>query len=103
MFARLGKLEIRCDAPAYTVVEACEKLGYHSPLDVRWLRLSHFLNKQGQTPWQWLFGRSQSRVINCPCGHAMPAFENYTFTFITQKVVNYLLGQCPRCRTMFWE
>jgi hypothetical protein len=103
MFSRLGKLEVRCDAPAYSVVEACENLGFQSPLDVRWLRLGRFLKEQGQTPWQWIFGRSQDKEITCPCGQPMPKFDHYTFTFITNKMIDYLLGQCPRCRTMFWE
>jgi hypothetical protein len=101
--SRLGKLEIRCDAPPYSVVEACAELGFQSPLDIRWLRLRHFLSEHGQTPWQWIFGRSQTREITCPCGQSLPKFDNYTFTFVSAKKVNYLLGQCPRCRTIFWE
>ena len=31
-----GLSEIECDAPAYSVVQACRKLGLQSPEDVRW-------------------------------------------------------------------
>jgi hypothetical protein len=29
--------------------------------------------------------------------------EGYTFTFASGKEAEYLLGQCRRCRTIFWE
>jgi hypothetical protein len=37
------------------------------------------------------------------CGHVLPTLEKYAFTFAFGKVVDFLLGQCHRCRTMFWE
>jgi hypothetical protein len=49
MFSRLGPINIDCDAPAYGVVEACEKLGFQSPLDVRWCGMSHVHEGQRET------------------------------------------------------
>jgi hypothetical protein len=64
MFSRLGPIDLKCDAPLYSVVAACGKLGFQSPLDVRWCRTSHFLGGQrepggGFHPLLWLFGGSQ--------------------------------------------
>jgi len=44
MFRQSMQLEICCDAPPYGIVRACAKCGFASPLDVRWCRLSHFVN-----------------------------------------------------------
>jgi len=35
---RLGPILIDCDAPPYAIVQACERRGLRSPLDVRWCR-----------------------------------------------------------------
>jgi len=58
-------IDIECDAPSYAFVEACEKVGFRSPLDVRWCRMSHFLGSQrepdgGFHPLRWLFGGGQN-------------------------------------------
>ena len=110
MFSRLGPIDIECDAPLYSVVEACEGLGFQSPLDVRWCRMSHVLRGQrelggvvGFHPLRWLFGSSQPAKTICTCGQPLPPMERYTFTFASEKEAHYLLGQCCRCRTMYWE
>jgi hypothetical protein len=36
----LASIYLCCDAPPYPIVKACEDLGFLSPLDVRWARLS---------------------------------------------------------------
>jgi len=110
MFSRLGPINIDCDAPLYSVVEACEKLGFQSPLDVRWCRMSHVLGGQRESsgvvgfhPLLWMFGSIQPPEATCTCGQSLPLMERYTLTFAWEKEAHYLLGQCRRCRTMFWE
>ena len=110
MSSRLGPMDLDCDAPLYSVVKACEGLGFQSPLDVRWCRRSHVLGGQrelggvvGFHPFQWLFGGSQRPKTICTCGQPLPLMERFTFTFASEKEADYLLGQCCRCRTMYWE
>ena len=106
----LGPMDIEFDAPPYSVVKACEGLGFQSPLDVRWCRMSHVLRGQrelggvvGFHPLRWLFGSGQPPKTTCSCGRALPLIECFTFTFVSEKEARYLLGQCCRCRTMYWE
>jgi hypothetical protein len=108
MYCNLGPIDIECDAPLYSVVEACGTLGFQSPLDVRWCRTSNFLGRQlvpdgGFHPLRWLFGSSRSSKTTCTCGQPRPELGPCTFKFESGKEGHYLLGQCPRCRTMFWE
>jgi len=104
----LGPIDIECDAPPYTVVEACGKLGFRSPLDVRWCRLSQLLGRQrepagGFHPLRWLFGGSQPPKTICTCGQPLPIMQHCACTFASGRADEYLFGQCRRCRTMFWE
>src|SRR5580693_7139879 len=108
MLSRFEQLEIWCDAPPYAVVRACKGCGFHSPLDVRWCRMSEFLKGEGQRwgifgfrLWQWLFGRSKSKERTCSCGQPLPSLKKYEFSFLSKRIGDYLLGQCRRCRTIF--
>jgi hypothetical protein len=95
-----------CDAPPYPVVKACQKLGFHSPLDVRWCRMSHVLTSHGAGSGTlgWLFGMSHSPdKTRCACGQPLPGLERYQFAFASGRTATYLLGQCSRCRTIYWE
>jgi predicted RNA-binding Zn-ribbon protein involved in translation (DUF1610 family) len=110
MLDRFVQFDICCDAPPYGVVHACEKCGFHSPLDVRWCRMSRFLSAEGQRRgnvgvrlWQWFFGKPKPKARTCTCGQPLPGLKKYGFTFLSQKVGDYFLGQCQRCRTMFWD
>jgi hypothetical protein len=110
MFSQLGRLEICCDAPPYDVVRACEKYGFYRPLDVRWCRMNYFASKEGRHKknlgirlWQRLFGTRETQVQTCACGQPLPELQKYGFTFHSKKVRDYLLGQCHRCRTMYWD
>jgi hypothetical protein len=110
MFGRFGRFEICCDAPPYGVVRACERCGFHTPLDVRWCRMSKFLSGEGHRRgnvgirfWRWLFGKGKPRVRTCTCGQPLPDLKKHGFTYLSKKVGDYLLGQCPRCRTVFWD
>jgi hypothetical protein len=110
MFSQLGQLEIWCDAPPYSVVQACEEGGFLSPLDVRWCRMSHVVSAEGQTKgnfgirlWQRFFGMRKPQVKTCTCGQPLPDLKLYGFILLPRKVSFYLLGQCHRCRTMYWD
>jgi hypothetical protein len=103
-------MDIECDAPPYSIVKACEGLGFQSPLDVRWCRMSHVLAGQrelggvfGFHPWLWLFGSSEPRKRTCTCGQSLALMERYTFRCSSEKDAQYFLGQCCRCWTMCWE
>lgn len=109
MSNKLGPLDVICDAPPYCIVRACHLIGLQAPEDVRWLRLSHFLREnageeQGGSFFHKLLG-TQGRMKDgsCSCGQALPALEKYVFTLLHHGDLYYLLGQCPRCRTIFWE
>ncbi len=105
-----GSIDCDCDAPPYGIVQACETLGFQSPLDVRWLRMSHFLERpRGPHAalelnfWARLFAGGRAPETTCPCGQPLPPLEPYAFMFASGKQLDYLLGQCRRCHTMFWE
>jgi hypothetical protein len=110
MFTRFGKVEIWCDAPPYPVVEGCSLIGIHSPEDVRWCRLSHFVS--GSFPdgglhevlaWlKRLFGGADLPQA-CLCGAELPALAPFRLLCGDDDQPTYLIGQCPRCHTVFWE
>ena len=104
----LHPLDIRCDAPPFPVVGACRRLGFRSPLDVRWCRLSHFLAARSSRPSappgaQVLDTKPAQEETTCTCGEPLPKLEEYAITFVLERVADYRLGQCRRCGTMFWE
>lgn len=111
MSTQLGRINICCDAPPYAIVQAARLVGILTPEDVRWCRLSHFLH---QSPhWRELLSHRWWRqaVVNlwgkeerkCSCGRPLPALEKHTFTYIEAEQSTYLIGQCDRCYTVFWE
>ncbi len=109
MSVHYGPIDIDCDALPYPLAQACETLNFQSPLDVRWCRLSQFVNGQAHPvglfssrSWQRLFHK-QAKEKPCSCGEALPTLEQYAFTFASGAHVEYYLAQCARCRTMFWE
>ena len=105
MANQLGPIEVCCDAPPYLIVQACQNLEFTTPLDVRWSRMSHFLSERisGLRLWELFFTKSHSENRTCLCRLPLPLLENYAFTFAGGKVLNYSLGQCRKCRTIFWE
>ncbi|HYT88394.1 MAG TPA: hypothetical protein VEL76_06715 [Gemmataceae bacterium] len=110
MASQFGPLEIDCDAPSYAIVEACHRIGFRSPLDVPWYRLSHFLGEDGAKGsvfslqmWKHLFGMNRPGGKNCRCGQSLPMLEKCTFTFLSSRQAEYLIGQCRRCLTIFWD
>jgi hypothetical protein len=53
--------------------------------------------------WMKLLSRAPTDEKTCSCGEKLPPLECVTFTFSTGREEAYLLGQCPRCGTVFWE
>jgi hypothetical protein len=110
MSSQLGPIDIECDAPPYPIVRAGRLVGMNEPEDVRWCRLSHFVGLRtgwkavlNPKAWKLLINRLGSGQTTCSCGQALPELEEYTFIFRTGKELSYLMGQCGRCRTIFWE
>jgi hypothetical protein len=109
MSPTLGPLDIDCDAPAYPVVQASHRLGIRFAEDVRWLRIRKLLFWKGDIGkvlldlWMRLVRRDVPTPQNCPCGRAFPRLKKATFLFDTGKTESYVLGQCPRCRTVVWD
>jgi hypothetical protein len=110
MFGSPGPIEIDCDAPPYEVVSASRRADVRSPEDVRWCRLSHHSAERSGwrlilNPRAWrrlLAGRDGMRPA-CFCGQPLPALKRCTFPAQEDRPVTYLLGQCPRCLTVYWE
>ncbi|HKI30593.1 MAG TPA: hypothetical protein VKA46_01780 [Gemmataceae bacterium] len=108
MSTRLGPILIDCDAPPYAIVQACERLGLRSPLDVRWRRLNHAEESVGWTQllfgqaWKLLLGAGRPRGKNCSCGAPLPTLKWCTFVGLRQRS-RYLIGQCDCCLTVFWD
>jgi len=109
MSGRLGPIEFPCDAPPYHIVQACGRIGLEAPEDVPWYRLRQYLSQQ--TGWQAVLHGQQWRALlgmsrpgkACRCGQALPSLEKATFTFLSGNEVSYILGQCRRCRTVYWD
>jgi hypothetical protein len=108
MSSKLGPIEVTCDAPPYHIVQACFRIGLESAEDVRWCRMSNLPNTHGG--WRqlipfssWGASAHSPQEGSCSCGQALPRLEAYTFTLITGKEVSYLLGQCQRCRAIYWD
>jgi hypothetical protein len=98
MAERLGPIRVECDAPPYGIVRACSEVDFVTPLDVRWCHVRHFLSRN--TTWRnLLLGMDGT----CSCGQPLPVLEAYLFTVSTGEEYSYLLGQCSRCRTIFWD
>jgi len=109
-FSRLGPIDITCDAPSYKVVQACRRVGLQEPEDVRWCRLSeHGPVTHGwrglfhSETWKRLLKPQPAHEKGCRCGGRLPDLDRVTFTFTTGHEATYLIGQCGRCRTVFWD
>jgi hypothetical protein len=107
---RLGPVTVECDAPPYYIVTSCDQVGIDNPADVRWSRMMHFLNMRlswreylRRHPWKTLFRGGETDERHCTCGAELPRLEQCTFTLNTGEELIYYLGQCRRCRTVFWE
>jgi hypothetical protein len=52
--------------------------------------------------WTWLWGRKPPQRV-CTCGEPLPRLERYPLADFAESEGDFLLGQCQRCRTIFWE
>lgn len=102
-------VQIVCDAPSYAIVQACSTIGIERPEDVRWWEVGHFLEQHGYRPlppdgrWKALGERSTVGLLVCPCGRELPRLVEYRFYFDDDTAADYLLGQCRRCKTIYWH
>lgn len=110
MSSHFELLELECDAPPYAIVRACRKVGLKSPEDVRWCRKSHrgkrshgWISFLASPLWGRLLGRPETDERVCTCGQELLELESYAFTFQNGEQIEYEIGQCPRCRTIYWE
>jgi len=73
-------------------------VGIEAPADVPWHRLSHLA--QGLGPTLLRLGQS---AVTCRCGQPLvePCLARFNFASGAQS--DYLLAQCKRCHTVFWE
>jgi hypothetical protein len=111
MSSQLGPLEVICDAPPYPIVQACNAIGVEAPEDVRWSKMSRYL-EQGEDPaerggdrtvWQKLLHPVQGKEHACNCREKLPKLAKYRFTYSSGDEVTYSVGQCGKCRTVYWE
>jgi hypothetical protein len=110
MSNQLGPLEVCCDAPPYPVVQACSQIGFDSPEDCRWCRMSHRLGINAAirhiakfAPWNIFQATSPQGTSLCSCGEMLPPLACFIFSLDTGQEIAYSLGQCSRCRTIYWE
>ncbi len=110
MFDKSPSMEIRCDAPPYAIVQACRIVGVRQPEDVRWCRLSQFRDNDAGPlelfkphTWKAFWGTPEPNGSSCSCGQELPKLERITFTYLSGRAVDYFIGQCVRCQTVFWE
>jgi hypothetical protein len=109
-FNRFGTTQIDADAPPYSVVQACRRLGFHSPEDVRWCHQNNAspeaVERPGSGRFRFLksfFGKPGSRCLTCLCGRKLPRLESYSITLGSGENNQLLLAQCRRCKTIFWK
>jgi hypothetical protein len=109
MSEHLGPIEIRCDAPPYDVVQACHLLDFHAPEDVRWCRLHYDESRTagprpaGVLGLLWAVAGVHDAEACCSCGAPLPTLRVFRMAFNNGETACYLLGQCERCHTVFWD
>jgi hypothetical protein len=106
MSPNLGPMEVICDAPPYPIVQACNAIGVEAPEDVRWIKMSHYLaateaEEKKKLASKPLLSKTQERL--CPCKEKVPKLAKYRFTYSSGDEVTYSVGQCPKCRMVYWE
>lgn len=107
MFSHSRQPLINCDAPPYSVVQACRRVGFEDPEDVRWCRLNQApagsVDLLKPATWKAFFGQAGAGGSTCACGQPLPLIEKYTFTFLSGRQGHYYMGQCRRCHTIYWD
>ncbi|OAI41731.1 hypothetical protein AYO40_02470 [Planctomycetaceae bacterium SCGC AG-212-D15] len=108
---QLGPLEVICDAPPYPIVQACNAIGIEMPEDVRWAKMRQYVDRSEEpadrdgdrSVWQKLLHPAQVREHICNCREKLPKLAKYRFTYSSGDEVTYSVGQCRKCRTVYWE
>jgi hypothetical protein len=107
---QLGPIDVCCDAPPYPVVQACSQIGFDSPEDYRWRRMSQHRGANAAmrhiakfAPWNVFLAGNALQTGMCNCGQLLPAMACFIFTLDTGQEISYSLGQCSRCHTVYWE
>jgi hypothetical protein len=108
MFGWTADIDLNCDAPAYPVVRACKSVGIDRPEDVRWCHWTRRSSRRSASwfrvaNWKSLFRRPAADLAHCSCGQTLPGLEECLFSYVGGEAMTYLLGQCHRCGTIFWQ
>ena len=109
-FNPFGTTEIDDEAPPYAIVQACRRLGFYAPEDVRWCQVSAAPPASKPQPesgrfriLRSFFGKRGPKRPRCACGRPLPRLENHTFTLRSGEQNQLRLGQCHRCKTIYWQ
>lgn len=109
MINQLGPIEMIGEAPPYAIVQACRMVGIQAPEDVGWWRMNGDLGMAAQPesgrkhqPWLSFFGLDVGGKT-CACGGPLPEMFRANFILLSGQEKSYLLGQCNRCLTVYWE
>jgi len=91
-------------------VQGCAEAGFQTPLDVRWLRLDRASGGRDKPKglltfqnWTGAVGLGRPAERTCSCGQDLPGLQRCVFILSCGRELEYLLGQCRRCRTIFWQ
>lgn len=106
----LGPIDVCCDAPPYAVVRMSRDAGVRSPEDVRWVRVNAPRGEpRDQTRGLLGYLRELLRGAPCnvggacTCGESLPDLSVVVASLDEGEEPAYVLGQCPRCGTVFWD
>jgi hypothetical protein len=110
MSVQSGHVPVSCDAPPYPIVEGCHLIGLTRPEDVRWRRVSELFALRGgwvlrllARVWASVRGERGPLELHCSCGQPLLCVLKYMFIFDSGHRKCYRIGQCDRCRTIYWE
>ena len=91
---------------AFLVLAAAELFASGAAAQVTLLRGAILIDGSGAAPQSnvtaafWQVCRIGQACFPVTPAHAL---GNGTFTFLSGQQASYLLGQCPRCRTIHWD
>ena len=100
-------LDVWCDVPAYGIVQACQWLGFERPLDVAWHHRVATCGRSGRRRASLLCSAGCSAAANQRprCAAAVKRRRSWSCRPVTGAARDdaIRLGQCSRCRTIFWD
>jgi len=96
MGRRRRLIETHSETPPYLVMQACEPLGFHTPLQVTWHQLIRFPGGPGGVRralttrlWDWFFGQQEQKETTCRCGQPLPGLQSHTFKVLFEPETQY--------------